>query len=176
VISKLSGLQRTILRMAYANRCRESDPRKMDVYHSEVFQAVYGWVRVDGWASRAIHGSDVRTLHDSETIGSQHFSKRRIGAARYRTAHAAVSRAFARLQARGVVSRYNGTASHWAGAKLTDLGIEVVRQLAKRKARTVRKKIADVVLADPDVQARASAALPSDADPPAQAGEEEVER
>jgi hypothetical protein len=56
--------------------------------------------------------------------GSHRFDREQIGRDRYGAAHASVSRAVRRLEARGLVERYAGTVIRWAGLRLTDAGFE----------------------------------------------------
>lgn len=114
----LSALQRGILALALANReagggayVRSDDGRQCgaDVQTRTVLEVVYGWRPVR------------RVKHE---YGAQAFDIRQPG---YGAARAAVSRAFARLEARGLVVRMVGT--HWAGVNLTADGEDVAREL-----------------------------------------------
>jgi hypothetical protein len=56
----------------------------------------------------------------------QFFSKKEIGAKRYRSNMASLSRACVRLEHRGLVVIYSATISHWSAVKITDAGRIVV--------------------------------------------------
>jgi hypothetical protein len=133
----LSDLQATILRLALANRETEgrgdSSPGA-DVLRAEVLAAYHGW---DGHAMR--YGAGYGDSAGSRDYGSQHFSEGRIGAGHYNAAHAALTRAFARLEARGLVLLVSGTSSRWSGAVLTPLGVEQARKLKVKTAVNLRE-------------------------------------
>jgi hypothetical protein len=56
--------------------------------------------------------------------GSHRFDREAIGRARYDAAQASLSRAVRRLEARGLVERYEGAVSRWAGVRLADGALE----------------------------------------------------
>ncbi|HZZ79829.1 MAG TPA: hypothetical protein VFE62_15025 [Gemmataceae bacterium] len=58
--------------------------------------------------------------------GGQRFDPDAIGRSKYNSAQASISRACARLEARGLVKRVTGLYSHWAGVEITDKGREFV--------------------------------------------------
>jgi DNA-binding MarR family transcriptional regulator len=65
--------------------------------------------------------------------GSHRFDLEEIGAGRYDAAQASVSRAARRLEARGLVERYVGAVSRWAGLRLTVAGFEAAPVLDHRQ-------------------------------------------
>lgn len=124
----LSELQRAILGMALANRQAEGRDGKAhsgaDVTHAEVLASVYGWTP---------DKSDLR-YSDSYSV-KEHAGKRRYGGHKFRksvfcpgeynAARASVSRAFKRLEERGLLDRVNGVFAWWAGGNLTQPGADV---------------------------------------------------
>ena len=119
----LSELQKAVLRLACENRERGQGGRVLadgsqigtDVTYPQVLAGYFGW----------------------EAAGSRsrfyQFSKKEIGEKRYRSAMASLSRAFGRLEARGLIERTHSLmAAGWTGADLTDEGREVARRLLGR--------------------------------------------
>lgn len=101
----LSELQATILFMAQENVTREGERQPnhgADVYLREVLAQVYGL------------GGRLEARAD--------FGKRYTGDKPTRVARSAVSRAFRRLEERGLVCRMFGR--YWAGVNLTETGRE----------------------------------------------------
>ncbi len=117
----MSELQKTILRLAHENRARGEGARVFadyqegtDVTYPQVLTAYFGWEK----AGRR------RMLY-------YQFSKKEIGEKSYRSAMASLSRAFGRLEARGLIVRtHSMMAAGWTGADLTDEGREVARRLS----------------------------------------------
>lgn len=106
----LSPLQRRILLLAQDNRDNgRTGDNGIDLYHREVYAAVYGFPTLWG---------DVRKVGP----GTQNFSRTAIGPRVYDSAVSAVSRAVRRLRVRGLVAIYSGSISHWSGVQLTDEG------------------------------------------------------
>ena len=114
-------MQETVLRLAHENRERGEGARTLpdgrqaytDVTYPQVLARYFGW-------EDAGHRSRWYT-----------FSKKRIGEKPYRSAMASVSRAFTRLEARGLIVRtHSAMAAGWSGADLTDEGREVARRLS----------------------------------------------
>jgi hypothetical protein len=119
---RLSGLQRTVLALALANReteGRDTDTPGADVTYAEILVAFYRWEPT----------SPLRRSDGSRVYGGQKFPKAEIGARPYAAALAAVSRAVKRLDDRGLVAALVSTRAHWSGAKLTDQGVQVARAL-----------------------------------------------
>jgi hypothetical protein len=112
-LAKLSRLQRWILSAAYENRSSDPDAAQVDLYYHEIFAGYFGFPM--RW-----YGSE--SLHSKP--GSHRFDREQVGRERYGAAHASVSRAVRRLEARGLVERYAGTVIRWAGLRLTDAGFE----------------------------------------------------
>jgi hypothetical protein len=117
----LSDLQGTILRLALANRPDGGRPGAAtsgaDVVTAEVLAALWGL-----------------EFKRSRGLGSQHHSKAAVGVRRYNAAHAAVSRAFARLEQRGLVAIVSGTYSRWSGVNLTAAGVAEAERLSVKTA------------------------------------------
>jgi hypothetical protein len=83
----LSPLQRTILEIALENRrSGNTGFGRREAYHSEVFERYFGWQP----------RNDCKRRYQRFTVSA-------IGEQRYRTAHASVSRAFKRLERRGLI-------------------------------------------------------------------------
>lgn len=124
----LSDLQRAILQLAARNiESGELKPTETHLYTYEVMWSVYGFSE---------HGKDFHSpIHYSNdgrerrSPGRHHFDQQAIGEKRYQAAAAAISRAFRRLEERGLASRYNGAIAWWAGIKLTDEGLTVARAI-----------------------------------------------
>ncbi|WUR84506.1 hypothetical protein OG967_39905 [Streptomyces phaeochromogenes] len=109
----LSPLQRQILLLAQDNRDNgRTGDNGIDLYHREVYAAVYGFPTLWG---------DVRKVGP----GTQNFSRNSIGPRVYDSAVSAVSRAMRRLEGRGLISLHSGLISHWSGAQLTEEGHQV---------------------------------------------------
>ena len=126
---KLSRLQKQILVLALRNKLQEGRefdaPMGADVYHSQILAEIYEFptrwpLRHDErWKERAGH----RRLHLD-------FDPAEIGQARYDAACSSISRAMARLEARGLVKLYHGEITKWAGCQLTPLGVETAKRLS----------------------------------------------
>jgi hypothetical protein len=133
----LSELQRSILRLALHNRKAEGlgptvkpgSPEGMDVYKWEVLESAYGFGehRKLDWKGR--FAAEVRWTGSGFEAGrnvgfGQLYSRSAMGPGRYHAAHAAVSKAFRRLEARGL--------AEWPvfGLKLTAKGVEVAERLS----------------------------------------------
>jgi hypothetical protein len=138
----LSELQKTILRRALSNRNaegRQAGAWGADVYRAEILADYWGWKmhayppfyqqERSGWQRRA--------------HASQRFSRRRIGAARYDAAQAAVTRAFQRLADRGLVELRCGAFAQWSGASLTEIGVNFARNLSAKCSATYAEDLAD---------------------------------
>src|SRR5215212_5900217 len=126
----LSELQQSILRLAYRNRLErldriaESEPgsheyrvytqgvHSVDLYYAEVLREHFGW-DVRGWRWDLEREPRPKWGHN--------FSMREIGERRYYSAHSSLSRAVARLEARGLVERCH---LYLAGLDLTDQGVK----------------------------------------------------
>jgi hypothetical protein len=126
---KLSKLQKQILALALENRVREGrafeSHHGADVFYSQILAEVYGFQTT--WPLRRTHGE-----HAGQRICGQHlFDPATIGEGRYNAAQAAISRAMARLESRGLVRRLCGHISHWAGCDLTPAGHELAKRLAQ---------------------------------------------
>jgi hypothetical protein len=111
----LSDLQRAILRLAIANhntpiRARD-DSGGTDVTYAEVLISHYNFPR-----TCSCPRDDIREY------GGQKFSMKQIGEKRYRAAMAAVSRAFLRLESRGLIERNRGAFRLWSGGVITEAG------------------------------------------------------
>jgi CRP-like cAMP-binding protein len=113
----LSELQKTILMLAHENRERGMGAQHLldggqigtDVKYPDVLEAYFGWE--PDWRSRSSQYFD--------------FSKVDIGEKAYRSARASLSRAFSRLEARGLIVRTHGVmAASWTGADLTEKGVK----------------------------------------------------
>ena len=117
----MSELQKTILRLAHENRARGEGARVFadyqegtDVTYPQVLAGYVGW---EGTGPRR------RLFHQ--------FSKKEIGEKPYRNAMASLSRAFGRLEARGLIVRTHSVmAAGWTGADLTDEGRAFARRLS----------------------------------------------
>ena len=109
----LSELQEKILVLCL--RQREDpmiDHRFPDAMYAEVLADTYGFK------------PEKRDLR----MGGHRFSRQTIGEKKYDAAEAAVCRAMRRLSARGLVECWQGLA-RWAGATLTDIGLQVAREV-----------------------------------------------
>jgi len=124
---QLSKLQQTILKIAIRNR-----PERLacptgggaDVYCHEVMQAFFG-LRPTGW--RAGPGRQP---------GSHRFSKQGVGAKRYASMQASLSRCLRRLEGKGLIERMMGASSHWSGGNLTQAGIELAEPLLSQPTQS----------------------------------------
>lgn len=118
----LSPLQRQILLLAQDNRDNgRTGDNGVDLYHREVYAAVYGFPTLWG---------DVRKVGP----GTQNFSRTAIGPRVYDSAVSAVSRAVRRLEARGLVAICSGAISHWSGVRLTDEGYQAANGLVLHRS------------------------------------------
>jgi hypothetical protein len=120
--ARLSGLQSTILRLAWEGRQLPSKGSEdlVDVYTSEIFAVAYLHEDCSAEERRRRFGA-----------GGQRFSMRAIGEKKYRSAKAAISRAIGRLEQRGLVRVYEGAASRWTGVALTEVAMGVVNTGAR---------------------------------------------
>jgi hypothetical protein len=116
----LSDLQKTILRLALANREAEGDPCWYDVGYVEVLATHFGFE--PRWPLRRRDGK-------RELFGHP-FSKAAIGADRYDAAHATLARAVRRLEARGLAMGVLDVEFRQAGVNLTAEGVAVARELS----------------------------------------------
>lgn len=113
----LSDLQKTILRLALANRDKDLDDEThgADVYHWEILAEYFGW----------------KEFLDEYRLGSHsiyvRFPKEQIEESRYRGARVSLTRALDRLQTRGLLTRVTGMHFRWMGANLTPKGIEIAK-------------------------------------------------
>lgn len=125
----LSDLQSAILRQALDNR--ESDERPnclADVFAFELLKGYFGFP-YPAWLQRFPPDEAHEFTRRSPW---RHFFRKTGVAARHNSACAAISRALARLEQRGLVIRRYGDG--WAGANLTDAGIEAARPLMRSVA------------------------------------------
>ncbi len=121
----MSELQKTILRLAHENRARGQGARMSphgqmgtDVTYPQVLAGYFGW----------------EDTEHRRGFGFYHFSKKHIGEKPYRSAMASLSRAFGRLEARGLVAlTHSQMAAGWTGADLTDKGQAVASTLGSAK-------------------------------------------
>ena len=116
-VSKLSALQRSILRLALRNRIAENrtdDSSGADCYYSEIMFEHFGF-------------PPERADHLREHPGSPQFDPHAIGERRYASASAAISRAAKRLEARGLVTCVTGWPG-WSGVSLTPTGIQAAKK------------------------------------------------
>lgn len=116
----LSPLQKHVLIMAQANR-QQPDRFEFDLFAYEVLWELYNF-------KAHTHVKALRDQDGNRHIGGWKFSKNAIGHQRYNAAHAAVSKAFYRLQERGFVVCYVGYVG-WSGLKLTDEGVRQAEAL-----------------------------------------------
>ncbi len=155
----LSKLQKTILVTAYENRESEGrgteravqdakmrhaflvahypelasgfgepdGPGGADCYYAEILVKHFGWE-----PKSARYNEAHRDLTGRKHPGSYQFSKVEIGDKQYNTVLAALSRAVARLAARGLVSPIKGW-YRWSGVDLTPTGIDVAKQLTVKQ-------------------------------------------
>jgi hypothetical protein len=119
----LSELQKTILMLAHENRERGTGVRSLfdggqlgtDVKCPEVFEAYFGWEPDPRFRSSYFYN----------------FSTKDIGEKASRSARASLSRAFSRLEARGLIVRtQSAMAAGWSGADLTEEGAQEAAKLA----------------------------------------------
>jgi hypothetical protein len=101
----LSELQRYILRGA------EAKPR---LYHAEVLAGYFGWV--------AVHPLRYDCHGKLTNPDRQHFSRKEIGAVKYRTTRTSLTRACQALERRGLVRCVLSKSSNWSGVELTARG------------------------------------------------------
>jgi hypothetical protein len=120
--SKLSKLQKAILRLAFANK--EGEGRGFgldsgaDVYYSEILAVVFQF------PTRKQYALPLRRLP-----GRRIFAPAEIGLSRYRSAEVAISRAVLRLHIRRLAKSVHSRHSTWAGASLTPAGVAIARAL-----------------------------------------------
>jgi len=111
----LSDFQKRILVLAYEKR----EQKVSHLLTAEVLASVYQWpIRERGWPFK----SEIQH-------GRQNFSRQAIGPGRYEAARASVSKAFRRLEARGLVVRLVGAMALWAGVSLTEEGVRVAQKI-----------------------------------------------
>jgi hypothetical protein len=103
----LSELQRFILR-------RASELRRL--HYAEVLVEYFGWQPVGPWAALRRHAGDL--AHP----GAHRFDAAMIGHTRYHNTRSVLAQACRRLEARGLVTRWYGTTSHWQAVVITDAG------------------------------------------------------
>lgn len=125
----LSDLQKTILRRALTNRRaegRQGARGGADVVRAEILADYWGWEmkHAPGWFYQHRDGWQWRAL------GGQHFSARKVGSETYNSAQAALTRAFLRLERRGLVTLVSAAYSNWSGVNLSEPGIEVAKGLS----------------------------------------------
>lgn len=113
----LSELQKTILRLAFANLSNG----RAAVSYAEVFREYWGW-EATGKRSSGAYGESPKTSQARE-YGSALFSKQLVGVKAYAAAMAALSRACVRLQERGLVVRRTNATGHGKELVLTDEGM-----------------------------------------------------
>lgn len=102
---ELSLVQEYILTKAAAQPC---------VSYADILSEFYGW-----------EPTGPATLHENGTlirVRNRHFSPASIGAARYNTTRAGLSRSVARFMHRGLVRWFAGSQSHRAGIEITEAG------------------------------------------------------
>lgn len=122
----LSKLQKQILTLAHegrGNRDLYDDGsinwrQGADVTANQVFGVVY--MKVDVYEVR---------------LGSNHFSIARIGESKYRSAKVAISKAFRRLEERGLVVRMEGR--NWGGVNLTDEGMAEAKKVTANTTQII---------------------------------------
>lgn len=122
----LSDLQKSILIQAY---------KKLEQIGAYVDGKYYGMLftaevlaEYYGFEMQILYWQDGEPVLKDIDIGSQNFSKEQIGSKRYNSANAAVSKAFQRLEARGLITRYYSITGHVL-LKLTKRGIEMAKRL-----------------------------------------------
>ena len=108
----LSPLQKFILEKAYNTSKEKKNPDDMDIYYRDVLIGYFGFKK-----GSSIWGDSI--------CGSHYFSKSEIGDLKYQAAQASISRAFRRLEKRGLIHIYSGARSHWTGGMITNLGKEL---------------------------------------------------
>ncbi len=118
----LSDLQKLILRLALDNRRQQEllpqEHYSADVRYAEVLVVYFGFPVTGIYITSK--GTDLERANSS--AGCQKFSKEKIGKERYAAEQAALSRAFSRLQQRGLVTWVCGAIARWSGGKLTEAG------------------------------------------------------
>ena len=115
-VKKLSKLQKAILQMAWCNRQAHPDRGAAygcDLFTTQILIEFYGFP-----TNRSEEGHWLK--------GGQNFNVSEIGEQQYRAGRAAVSRALARLEDRGLVVRVQGEYRNWSGVNLTEEGIALV--------------------------------------------------
>ena len=129
----ISGLQKTILSLAYKNRQAEGRTANTDTgadaYYWELLIEYWGWqpsgtcrcgMRFDG---TPIHPLNVGAEGYGRRIpSSKKFNRSSIGSDKYNAAMAALSRAAGRLEQRGLITIRVGKYGGWRGIALTDSG------------------------------------------------------
>ncbi len=109
---KLSRLQQSILQMALAGHASGAQGRLADLYSGEAILALY----VGG-----------RVSYDKHAVKQPQRQYGGMTPDEYRSAQAAISRAFRRLEERGLVRRVNYIGG--SGVILTDEGQQVAKRL-----------------------------------------------
>jgi hypothetical protein len=104
----LSALQCFILR-------RTGEQHRL--YFAEVLVEYFGWPVVGPWA--ALRRDD---RGDLAHPGAHRFDAATIGRTRYHNTRSVLAQACRRLEARGLVTRWYGTTSHWQAVAITDAG------------------------------------------------------
>jgi hypothetical protein len=132
----LSELQRSILTLALHNRFAEGrcdGSNGCDVYLPEILAVHFKWpLAYEGTPTdirRDRDGDDDNKDGGIYSASQPWFSKAMIGAKRYAAGHAALSRAMARLQSRGLITIRGGAYSNWNGANLTRFGVAIAEQV-----------------------------------------------
>lgn len=146
----LSPLQIDILRIAYKNWCEDRIPRPSPRMQPDPILVAFGKrMMANAIASGAfvpfdrpdLYTYEVLTAHFGFSIrpgvifvdresNNWNFNRRKIGKRKYSSACASVSRAFRRLEERGLAQRIQPNNYNWSGIKLTEAGLELAKELS----------------------------------------------
>ena len=126
----LSDLQKHILTTAYQNSIREDLDNKsarLDVYTSEIKHGFYQFPT----KSKDLHRASAYGGHDFKLKGKS----ADIPIDKYKSASVAISKAFASLQRRGLVTRWQGTNAKFSGIRLTEEGAKLAEILTVKTSQ-----------------------------------------
>jgi hypothetical protein len=130
--TRLSPLQKCILRLALENRERPLPPdeqRGPDVLRSEVLATYYGFP-ANIWFPWTCADRPLRRKIDGRRCANKMFDVQQIGWDRYCLAQNAMQSSIRRLVARRLLQ-----SPHGDGHQLTEKGVKVAKELAAREAR-----------------------------------------
>ena len=109
----LSDLQKRILKLAYEKRLLGQKTGPCDVCTTQVLLEIYNWP----------------LAFDCFSVAAHNFDRKEVGQQEYNQAMVTVSRAFKRLEARDLATRFKSRHA-WSGISLTPAGVEASKELS----------------------------------------------